>query len=62
MLEPAPYLEPSEDKYIQQYTKMVMNVGGIAWQLERAVGLPAEILPLDKPYANWAAACFAASS
>lgn len=50
---PAPYYESSEDKYIQQYAKLVMNVGGLPGNWHERVGLPAEILPLDKPYANW---------
>jgi cobalt/nickel transport protein len=58
VLEPEPYLEPSEDKYIQQYTKMVMNVGGLPGNWSAPVGLPAEILPLDKPYANWTGGIF----
>lgn len=58
VLTPAPYYEASEDKYIQQYTKMVMNVGGLPGNWGEAVGLPAEILPLDKPYANWTGGIF----
>jgi len=58
VLEPSPYLEASEDKYIQQYTKMVMNVGGLPGNWSARVGLPAEILPLDKPYANWTGGIF----
>lgn len=50
---PAPYYEASEDKFIQQYTKTIMNVGGLPGHWDRPLGLPVEILPLDKPYANW---------
>jgi cobalt/nickel transport protein len=50
---PAPYYEKSEDKYIQQYTKMIMNIGGLPGNWAEPVGLPVEIIPLDKPYANW---------
>jgi cobalt/nickel transport protein len=50
---PAPYYEKSEDKYIQQYTKVIMNVGGLPGNWDQPLGLPVEILPLDKPYANW---------
>jgi cobalt/nickel transport protein len=35
---PAPYYESSEDKYIQQYTKMVMNIGGLPGNWDPAVG------------------------
>ncbi len=58
VLEPAPYYEAGEDKYIQQFTKMMMNIGGVPGNWAEPVGLPAEILPLDKPYANWTGGVF----
>ena len=58
VLEPAPYYEAGEDKYIQQFTKTIVNVAGIPGNWADAVGLPAEILPLDKPYANWTSGVF----
>ena len=58
VLEPSPYYEAGEDKYIQQYTKMVMNVGGVPGNWADTIGLPAEIMPLDKPYANWTGGVF----
>jgi cobalt/nickel transport protein len=58
VLEPSPYYEEGEDKYIQQFTKMVMNVGGVPGNWAEEVGLPAEILPLNKPYANWTGGVF----
>lgn len=58
VLEPSPYYEAGEDKYIQQYTKMVMNVGGVPGNWADTLGLPAEIMPLDKPYANWTGGVF----
>ncbi|WP_407493069.1 DUF4198 domain-containing protein [Pseudooceanicola sp. MF1-13] len=48
--EPVPYLEPSEDKYIQQFTKVVFNRNGLPTDWADPVGLPTEILPLVKPY------------
>ena len=61
VLRPAPYYEEQEDKYIQQITKTVVNVGGIAGRLGRSrSGLPVEIVPLDKPYANWVGGVFRA--
>lgn len=56
--EPEPYLEKEEDKYIQQFTKMVMNVGGVPGNWDKPLGLPAEIQPLNKPYANWVGGVF----
>ncbi|HPD97394.1 MAG TPA: DUF4198 domain-containing protein [Synergistales bacterium] len=57
-LEPEPYLEESEDCYIQQFTKSYVNVAGMATDWDREIGLPAEIVPLDKPYALWAGSTF----
>ena len=50
---PAPYLEKEEDIYIQQITKVIANVGGIPGSWNEPLGLPAEIQPLNKPYAMW---------
>ncbi len=58
VLRPAPYYESGEDKYIQQFTKMMMNIGGVPGNWAEPVGLPTEILPLDKPYANWTGGVF----
>ena len=58
VLQPAPFYESGEDKYIQQLTKMVMNIGGVPGNWAEPLGLPTEILPLDKPYANWTGGVF----
>ncbi|MCA1944388.1 MAG: DUF4198 domain-containing protein [Desulfovibrio sp.] len=58
VLVPSPYLEKEEDAYIQQITKLVVNVGGVPGNWSAPVGLPAEIIPFDKPYANWAGGVF----
>ena len=58
VLVPSPYLEKEEDAYIQQITKLVVNVGGVPGNWAAPVGLPAEIVPFDKPYANWAGGVF----
>jgi cobalt/nickel transport protein len=60
VLQPAPYYEAQEDKYIQQITKTVINVGGLPGSWDEPVGLPVEIVPLDKPYANWVGGVFRA--
>ncbi|HDS16004.1 MAG TPA: DUF4198 domain-containing protein [Proteobacteria bacterium] len=52
-LVPAPYYEGSEDVYIQQCTKMMVNVAGAPTDWDAELGLPAEIVPLAKPYAQW---------
>ncbi|MCW9033818.1 MAG: DUF4198 domain-containing protein [Rhodospirillales bacterium] len=48
-LTPSPYYEKSEDIYIQQITKSFVNKGGIPTEWNEAVGLPTEIVPLNKP-------------
>jgi cobalt/nickel transport protein len=60
VLRPAPYYEEPEDKYIQQITKTVINVGGLPGSWDEPLGLPVEIVPLDKPYANWVGGVFRA--
>jgi cobalt/nickel transport protein len=57
-LAPSPFFEETEDKYIQQFTKTVFNVGGVPGNWAEPSGLPVEILPLDKPYANWVGGVF----
>jgi len=58
VLEPAPYYEANEDKYIQQYTRTMINIGGVPGNWAEPMGLPTEILPLNKPYANWTGGVF----
>lgn len=52
-LTPAPYFEANEDAYIQQFTKMIVNVAGAPTDWDAELGLPTEIVPLDKPYGLW---------
>ncbi len=52
-LVPSPYFEKLEDSYIQQITKVMVNNGGLPTDWDREIGLKAEIVPLDKPYALW---------
>lgn len=58
VVEPTPYLEESEGLYIQQFTKVMLNVGGVPGNWAETLGLPAEIEALSKPYANWTGAVF----
>ena len=58
VMEPSPFYEEPEDKYIQQITKTIMNVGGVPGNWATPLGLKAEILPLGKPYANWTGGVF----
>jgi len=52
-LVPAPYFEKEEGCYIQQISKMIVNTGGFPTDWDAEIGLPAEIVPLDKPYVLW---------
>lgn len=54
----APYLEKAEDKYIQQITKTIVNVGSLPTQWHEEFGLEAEIVPLTKPYAIYEGGTF----
>ncbi|WP_421867378.1 DUF4198 domain-containing protein [Motiliproteus sp.] len=54
----APYYEESEDLYIQQITKTIVNVGGLPTDWDADLGLDAEIVPLTKPYAIYAGGSF----
>lgn len=49
VLTPAPYLEPSEDIYIQQITKSFVNKGAVPTGWNEPVGLPTEIVPMNRP-------------
>lgn len=55
---PQPYYEESEDIYIQQITKNVVNRGGLPTDWMEPVGLPTEIVPLNKPYGVVAGSTF----
>jgi len=57
-LEPKPYWEPAEDKYIVHVTKVIVDVMGAeeGWDrpIAAAAGIPAEIVPLARPYSLYA--------
>lgn len=58
VLKPSPYYEAEEDKYIQQFTRTMVNVAGVPGNWSEQMDLAAEILPLNKPYANWVGGVF----
>ncbi len=49
-MEPQPYWEAAEDKYIIHYTKVVVTAFGNDQGWDEPVGLKTEIVPLTKPY------------
>lgn len=52
-MTPEPYFEPAEDKYIVHYTKTVVAAFGEEDGWGDPLGLPAEIVPLTRPFANY---------
>jgi cobalt/nickel transport protein len=52
-VEPAPYWEPAEDKYIVHYTKVCVNALGLEEGWDKPVGLETEIVALTRPYGLW---------
>lgn len=58
VLKPGPYYRQDKDEYLQLITKVIANVGGMPGHWHSPLGLPAEIVPLNKPYANWTGGIF----
>lgn len=52
-VEPAPYWEASENKYIIHYTKVCVNAFGLEQGWDKPLGLETEIVPLARPYGIW---------
>ena len=53
LLTTKPYFDENDQIYIQQFVKMILNVGGAQTNWYTTQGMPAEIHILKKPYANW---------
>lgn len=60
VMKPGYYFEKEEDVYMQQFTKLILNVGGVPGNWAEPVGLPCEIVPLIKPYGVWTGNVFKA--
>ncbi|MDO6526882.1 DUF4198 domain-containing protein [Motilimonas sp. 1_MG-2023] len=58
VLTPSPYFEKEENLYIQQISKTIVNVGSLPTDWSNELGLPAEIVPLTKPYAIYEGGTF----
>lgn len=58
IMEPAPYWEPAEDIFIIHYTKTIVAAFGADEGWDQPVGLPTEIIPLLRPYGNYAGNSF----
>jgi len=58
VMEPAPYWESAEDLSIIHYTKVIIPAFGDDEGWGKAVGLPTEIVPLMRPFGNYAGNSF----
>lgn len=57
-MEPKPYWEPAEDLFIIHYTKTIVAAYGADTDWDVPVGLPVEIIPLTRPFGNYAGNSF----
>ena len=58
VLEPQPYWEPAEDKFIIHYSKVMVPVFGVDDGWDAPTGAKTEILPLTRPFGNYAGNVF----
>jgi cobalt/nickel transport protein len=52
-VEPTPYWEAAEDRFIVHYTKVCVNAMGLEQGWDEPVGLETEIIPYTRPYGLW---------
>jgi cobalt/nickel transport protein len=57
-MEPQPYWEPAEDSFIIHYTKSVVTAFGDDEGWDEDIGLKTEIIPLSKPFGQYAGNVF----
>jgi cobalt/nickel transport protein len=57
-MEPVPYWEPAEDLSIIHYTKTIIAAFGADAGWDAPMGLPTEIVPLTRPFGNYAGNSF----
>jgi cobalt/nickel transport protein len=58
VMEPEPYWEPAEDCFIQHYTKTYVAAFGEEEGWDQPLGLKTEIVPLTRPFGNYAGNIF----
>ncbi len=58
VMEPTPYWEPSEDSFIIHYTKVIIPAFGSDDGWDSATNTPVEIVPLLRPFGNYAGNTF----
>lgn len=57
-MEPTPYWEPAEDSFIIHYTKTVIAAFGEEEGWDEPMGLATEIIPMLRPFGNFAGNAF----
>ena len=57
-VEPEPYFEPAEDSYIVHHTKVIVPAFGEEDGWDEPLGLKTEIVPLTRPFGNYAGNVF----
>jgi cobalt/nickel transport protein len=57
-MEPQPYWEPAEDKFIIHYPKAVVTAYGNDEGWDEEIGLKTEIVPLAKPFGQYSGNVF----
>ena len=58
VMEPKPYWEPAEDVHIIHYTKTMVAAFGSDQGWDEPVGVATEIVPLTRPFGNYAGNSF----
>ncbi|HID70792.1 MAG TPA: DUF4198 domain-containing protein [Desulfobacterales bacterium] len=58
VMEPFPYWEPTEDIFIVHYTKVIIPAFGSEDGWDQPLGLATEIVPLLRPFGNYAGNTF----
>lgn len=58
VMEPKPYWEPAEDVFIVHYTKTYVAAFGEEEGWDEPAGLKTEIVPMTRPFANYAGNVF----
>lgn len=57
-VDPIPYFEPAEEKFIRHQTKTIVDAFGSGEGWDKPIGLKAEIVPLSRPYSLYAGNIF----
>lgn len=57
-VQPEPYFEPAEDCFIVHYTKVYVPAFGEEDGWDAALNYPVEIIPLTRPFGNFAGSVF----